>query len=300
MAGICKDRVVIVTGGARGIGREYCLEFARQGAKVVVNDLGGARDGEGHSVAPAEEVVAEIKAMGGEAVVNGEDVSDWEGSKRLIDQAISTFGKLDVLVNNAGILRDRMIFNMTIDEWDAVIKVHLRGTFCPTRHAVGYWRERAKAGEQNDARVINTTSVSGLFCNPGQTNYGAAKAGIASLTVIAAKELLRYGVTVNAISPGALTRLTEDLGPPVELKAGEWNPRDPANIAPIVVWLGSPEAKDVTGQVFESMRGRLCVYEGWHRGPTVEQEARFDPATLGPIVKQMLADRRPDQKMGEG
>ncbi|MCE9649832.1 MAG: SDR family oxidoreductase [Parvibaculum sp.] len=300
MAGICKDRVVIVTGGARGIGREYCLEFARQGAKVVVNDLGGARDGEGHSVGPAEEVVAEIKAMGGEAIANGEDVSDWEGSKRMIDQAISTFGKLDVLVNNAGILRDRMIFNMTIDEWDAVIKVHLRGTFCPTRHAVGYWRERAKAGEQNDARVINTTSVSGLFCNPGQSNYGAAKAGIASMTIIAAKELLRYGITVNAISPGALTRLTEDLGPPVELKAGEWDPRDPSNIAPIVVWLGSPEAKDVTGQVFESMRGRLCVYEGWHRGPMVEQEARFDPAKLGPIVKQMLADRRPDQKMGEG
>jgi NAD(P)-dependent dehydrogenase (short-subunit alcohol dehydrogenase family) len=300
MAGICNGRVVIVTGGARGIGREYCLEFARQGAKVVVNDLGGARDGEGHSSGPAEDVVKEIKAMGGEAVANAEDVSDWEGSKRMIDQAISTFGKLDVLVNNAGILRDRMIFNMTIDEWDAVIKVHLRGTFCPTRHAVGYWRERAKAGEQNDARIINTTSVSGLFCNPGQTNYGAAKAGIASMTLIAAKELLRYGITSNAISPGALTRLTEDLGPPVELKPGEWNPRDPSNIAPIVVWLGSSEAKDVTGQIFESMRGRLCVYEGWHRGPTVEQEARFDPAKLGPIVKKMLADRRPDQKMGEG
>ena len=251
MAGICKDRVVIVTGGARGIGREYGLEFARQGAKVVVNDLGGARDGEGRSVGPAEDVVAEIKAMGGEAVANGEDVSDWEGSKRMVDQAISTFGKLDVLVNNAGILRDRMIFNMTIDEWDAVIKVHLRGTFCPTRHAVGYWRDRAKAGEQNDACIVNTTSVSGLFCNPGQTNYGAAKAGIASMTIIAAKELLRYGITANAISPGALTRLTEDLGPPVELKPGEWNPRDPANIAPIVVWLGSPEAKDVTGQIFE-------------------------------------------------
>ena len=238
--------------------------------------------------------------MGGEAVANGEDVSDWEGSKRMVDQAISTFGKLDVLVNNAGILRDRMIFNMTIEEWDAVIKVHLRGTFCPTRHAVGYWRERAKAGERNDACVINTTSVSGLFCNPGQSNYGAAKAGIASMTLIAAKELLRYGITVNAISPGALTRLTEDLGPPVELKPGVWSPRDPSNIAPIVVWLGSPEARDVTGQVFESMRGHLCVYEGWHRGPSIEQQARFDPAKLGPVVRQMLADRRPDQKMGEG
>lgn len=300
MAGICKDRVVIVTGGARGIGREYCLEFARQGAKVVVNDLGGARDGEGRSSAPAEEVVKEIEAMGGAAVANAEDVSDWEGARRMVDQAVSTFGGLDVLVNNAGILRDRMIFNMTIEEWDAVIKVHMRGTFCPTRHAVGYWRERAKAGEQNDARVINTTSVSGLFGNPGQTNYGAAKAGIASMTVIAAKELLRYGITVNAISPGALTRLTEDLGPPQTPTPGQWNPRDPSNIAPIVVWLGSAEAKDVTGQVFESMRGRLCVYEGWHRGPTVEQNARFDPAALGPIVRKMLADRRPDQKMGEG
>jgi NAD(P)-dependent dehydrogenase (short-subunit alcohol dehydrogenase family) len=238
--------------------------------------------------------------MGGDAVANADDVSDWDGAKRMIDQAVGTFGRLDVLVNNAGILRDRMIFNMTIDEWDAVIKVHLRGAFCPMRHAVGYWRERAKAGEPNDARIINTTSVSGLFCNPGQTNYGAAKAGIASLTLIAAKELLRYGVTVNAISPGALTRLTEDLGPAEELKPGVWNPRDPSNVAPIVVWLGSPEAKDVTGQVFESMRGRLCVYEGWHRGPTVEQNARFDPATLGPIVRKMLAERLPDQKMGEG
>ncbi len=300
MAGICEGRVVIVTGGARGLGREYCLEYARQGAKVVVNDLGGARDGEGRSAGPAEDVANEIRAMGGEAVANGDDVSDWDGAKRMIDQAIATYGKLDVLVNNAGILRDRMIFNMTIDEWDAVIKVHLRGTFCPMRHAVGYWRERAKAGEQNDARIINTTSVSGLFCNPGQTNYGAAKAGIASLSLIAAKELIRYGVTVNAISPGALTRLTEDLGPPEELKPGEWNSRDPSNVAPIVVWLGSAEAREVTGQVFESMRGRLCVYEGWHRGPTVEQQARFDPAKLGPIVKKMLADRRPDQKMGEG
>lgn len=300
MTGICKGRVAIVTGGARGIGREYCLEFARQGAKVVVNDLGGARDGEGSSSTPAQDVVDEIKAMGGDAVANAEDVSDWDGARRMVDQAVSAFGRLDILVNNAGILRDRMIFNMTIEEWDAVIKVHLRGTFCPMRHAVGYWRERAKAGEQNDARIINTTSVSGLFGNPGQTNYGAAKAGIASLTVIAAKELQRYGITVNAISPGALTRMTEDLGPPQELTPGQWNPRDPANIAPIAVWLGSPEARDVTGQVFESMRGRLCVYEGWHRGPTVEQSARFDPATLGPIVAKMMAERRPDQKMGEG
>lgn len=299
MPGICDGRVVIVTGGARGIGREYCLEFARQGARIVVNDLGGERTGEGQSLTPAQEVVEEIKAMGGEAVANGADVSDWDQAGAMIKQAIDTFGGLDVVVNNAGILRDRMLANMTIDEWDSVIKVHLRGTFCPARHAAGYWRERAKAGETNDARIINTTSVSGLFGNQGQTNYGAAKAGIASFTVIAAKELMRYGVTVNAISPGALTRMTEDLGPDRKLDTENWDPSDPANIAPICVWLGSSEAKDVTGQVFESMRGRLCVYEGWHRGPSVEKQGRFDPAELGPIVGKMMKERRPDQKMGE-
>lgn len=297
--GICEGRVVIVTGGARGIGREYCLEYARQGAKVVVNDLGGDRTGEGGDVGPAEQVAEEIRALGGEAISNGADVSDWDQAGAMISQAIETFGRLDVLVNNAGILRDRMLVNMSIDEWDSVIRVHLRGTFCPMRHATAYWRERSKAGEVNDARIINTTSVSGLFGNQGQTNYGAAKAGIASMTVISAKELLRYGITVNAISPGALTRMTDDLGPPPEEMAeGTFNPRDPGNIAPICVWLGSPEAKDVTGQVFESMRGRLCVYEGWHRGPVIEQEARFDPATLGPIVEKMMKDRRPDQGMG--
>lgn len=297
--GICDGRVVIVTGGARGIGREYCLEFARQGAKIVVNDLGGDRTGEGGDAGPAEQVATEIRAMGGEAISNGADVSDWDQAGAMIQQAVETFGGLDVLVNNAGILRDRMLVNMSIDEWDAVIKVHLRGTFCPMRHAAAYWRDRSKAGETNDARIINTTSVSGLFGNQGQTNYGAAKAGIASMTVISAQELRRYGITVNAISPGALTRMTEDLGPPPEeMPEGTWNPRDPGNIAPICVWLGSSEAKDVTGQVFESMRGRLCVYEGWHRGPMVEQESRFDPAKLGPIVEKMMKDRRPDQGMG--
>ena len=299
MGDLCKDRVVIVTGGARGIGREYCLEYARQGAKLVVNDLGGERTGEGASKGPAEQVVDEIKAMGGEAIANGEDVSDWEGAGRMVQAAIDTFGGLDVVVNNAGILRDRMLTNMTIDEWDAVIKVHLRGTFCPTRHAAAYWRERAKAGETNDARIVNTTSVSGLFGNQGQSNYGAAKAGIASFTLIAAQELRRYGVTVNAISPGALTRMTEDLGPPRDaVPEGAFDPRDPGNIAPICVWLGSSEAKDVTGQVFESMQGRLCVYEGWHRGPLVDPKRRYDPNELGSVVAGLMKDRRPDQKMG--
>src|SRR5437016_11619929 len=207
MSGICEGKVVIITGAGRGIGRGHAIEFARQGAKVVVNDLGSEVDGSGGSTGPAGEVVDEIRGMSGEAVANGDDVSDWEGAQRLVNTAIDTFGHLDVLVNNAGILRDRMLSNMTEAEWDAVIKVHLKGTFAPSRHAAAYWRERAKAGETNDARLINTTSVSGIYGNPGQTNYGAAKMGIAGFTIIASLELSRYGVTVNAIAPGALTRL---------------------------------------------------------------------------------------------
>ena len=298
MAGLCKDRVVIVTGGARGIGREHCLEFARQGAKVVVNDLGSERTGEGRSSEPAEALAKEIRAMGGEAVSNGDDVSDWDGAKRMVDQAISTFGGLDVLVSNAGILRDRMLTNMTIDEWDAVIKVHLRGTFCPAHHAANYWRAQVKAGKTVDARIINTTSVSGLLGNQGQCNYGAAKAGIAAFTITSAMELARYGITVNAISPGALTRMTEDLGYAVAVPEGEWNPRDPANIAPIVVWLGSSESKDVTGQVFESTGGRLTVFERWHRGPAINPKRRFDPTELGPVVNDLLSKTRPPDAIG--
>ena len=227
-------------------------------------------------------------------------MSEWGGAGRMVQQAIDTYGNLDVLVNNAGILRDRMVFNMTVEEWDAVIKVHLRGTFCPTRHAAEFWRKRSKEGLTNDARIMNTTSVSGLFSNPGQANYGAAKAGIVHFSQIAAKELMRYGVTVNAISPGALTRMAEDLGPPPEeLAVGEFNARDPSNIAPIVVWLGSPESKDVTGQVFESMQDRLCLYESWHRGPMVRQQRRFDPAELGPIVEKMMAEQRPAEGVSQ-
>src|ERR1700689_3627743 len=245
MAGICEGRVVVVTGAGRGIGRGHAIEFARQGAKVVISDLGAEVDGSGSSSGPAGEGVEEGRAVGGEAVAKGADVSGYEGAGRLIQTAIDTFGTIDVLVNNAGILRDRMLVNMTIDEWDAVIKVHLRGTFAPTRHAVEYWRNRSKAGETNDARVINTTSPSGIYGNVGQTNYGAAKAGIASFTIIAAMELERYGVTVNAIAPAALTRMTENLGggfTPAEKKPEEFDAFDPANIAPIVVWLRSAEA----------------------------------------------------------
>src|SRR4051794_7514527 len=211
MSKLCEGRVAIVTGAGRGIGREHALSLAASGAKVVVNDLGGNVDGSGGDLTPAQQVVEEIKGMGGEAVANGDSVSSWEGAQRLINTAIETFGDLHAVVNNAGILRDRVLANMTEEEWDAVINVHLKGTFAPSRWAAAYWREKAKAGEKLENRIINTSSVSGLYGNPGQTNYGAAKAGIASFTQIAARELSRYGVTVNAIAPGALTRMTEGL-----------------------------------------------------------------------------------------
>src|SRR5690606_1145618 len=245
MSGICEGRVAIVTGAGRGIGRGHALELARQGAKVVVNDIGGAVDGSGSDVGPAQQVVDEIVAAGGEAVANTDSVADWEGAQRLVNQAIETYGSLDILVNNAGILRDRMLFNMTEEEWDAVIAVHLKGTFGPMRWAAAYWREKAKAGETFDASVVNTSSTSGLFAKPGQANYGAAKSGIASMSTIAAKELGRYGVRVNAIAPGARTRMTETLGGRMSAPAeGDWDERSPDNIAPLVTWLGSTEAKD--------------------------------------------------------
>jgi NAD(P)-dependent dehydrogenase (short-subunit alcohol dehydrogenase family) len=300
MTGICEGRVVVVTGAGRGIGREHALEFARQGAKVVVNDLGGEVDGTGSSTGPAGEVVDEIRAMGGEAVANGDDVSDFDGAGRLIRTAIDTFGGLDTLVNNAGILRDRMLVNMSPEEWDAVIRVHLRGTFCPSRHALEFWRERSKAGETNDARIVNTSSPSGIYGNVGQTNYGAAKAGIAAFTVIAAQEVGRYGVTVNAISPGALTRMTQDLGMgqrAAGLPEGQWNPLLPENIAPIVVWLGSPESKGITGRVFNVMGGHLSVAEGWVEGPAVDKDGRWDPAELTDIVPDLVAKAAPNAKM---
>jgi NAD(P)-dependent dehydrogenase (short-subunit alcohol dehydrogenase family) len=258
-------------------------------------------DGSGSSTGPAGEVVDEIRAMGGEAVANGDDVSDYEGAGRLIQTAIDSFGTIDVLVNNAGILRDRMLVNMTIEEWDAVIKVHLRGTFAPTRHAVEYWRNRTKAGETNDARIINTTSPSGIYGNVGQTNYGAAKAGIASFTIIAAQELGRYGVTVNAIAPAALTRMTENLGMgdrSSERKPEEFDPVDPANIAPIVVWLGSSESKDITGRVFNVMGGNISVAEGWVAGPGQDKKDRWEPEELGKVVPDLVAKAAPNANMG--
>lgn len=289
----CEDRVCIVTGAGRGIGAEYAKMLAAHGAKVVVNDLGGARDGTGASDGPADEVVAEIRGAGGEAVSNDADVSDWQGAQSMIQQAIDTYGRLDVLVNNAGILRDRMLVNMEEAEWDAVIKVHLKGTFAPAKFASQYWREQSKAGKSVDARLINTTSVSGIYGNVGQTNYGAAKMGTAAFTIIAARELKRYGVTVNAIAPGAYTRLTEDLGP--EPTEEEKQQRHPRWIAPICTWLASRESSGVTGRVFEASGRVLAIAEGWHRGPRVEPES--DPTVLGPIVAEMVKQARKNAGM---
>jgi NAD(P)-dependent dehydrogenase (short-subunit alcohol dehydrogenase family) len=294
MARLCEGRVCIVTGAGRGIGREHSLMLAEHGARIVVNDLGGTMDGEGASAGPAQEVVDEIVAAGGEAVANTDDISDWEGARRLVDQAVQAFGRLDVLVNNAGILRDRMLVNMSEAEWDAVMKVHLKGAAGPSHWASAHWRDRSKAGEEVDARIINTSSPSGIYGNPGQTNYGAAKAGIAAFTVIAALELARYGVTVNAIAPAALTRMTENLGMGQASEEAK-EQMGPRWIAPIVTWLASTEAAGVTGRVFDVSGRRLGVAEGWHIGPT--QTPVDDPTRIGPLVEELLASARPNADM---
>jgi NAD(P)-dependent dehydrogenase (short-subunit alcohol dehydrogenase family) len=295
MAKLCEGRVAIVTGAGRGIGREHALMLAAHGAKVIVNDLGGARDGTGASSGPADEVVAEIKKAGGEAASNADDISDWQGAERLIRQAVDTFGTLDVLVNNAGILRDRMLVNMAEAEWDAVIKVHLKGTFSPSHFAAAYWRDKAKqTGKSVNARLINTTSVSGIYGNAGQTNYGAAKAGIAAFTIISARELGRYGITVNAVAPGAITRMTEDLGmAAVDEKQKE--ALSPRWIAPIVTWLASAEANAITGRVFEASGQVFGIAEGWHRGPVAEPVD--DPTRMGPIVAELMSRARKNAGM---
>jgi NAD(P)-dependent dehydrogenase (short-subunit alcohol dehydrogenase family) len=288
---MCEGRVCVVTGAGRGIGREHALALGSRGALVVVNDVGAGVDGLGGDSTPADEVVEAIIAGGGQAIANHDDISTWDGAESLIQSALETFGRLDVVVNNAGILRDRKIVSMTENDWDSVITVHLKGTFCVTRHAAAYWKGEFDEGRIHDARVINTTSSSGLFGNPGQANYGAAKAGIASFTVIAAMELARYGVTVNAVSPGALTRMTDGLQLDDEMKR-RW---DPALVSPAVCWLASVGSSDVTGQVIESSGLALGVFEGWHRGPRGEsvQTAEDVEAALRPL----LAAARPPQSI---
>ena len=280
---LCEGRIAVVTGAGRGLGRAHALMLATHGAKVVVNDLGSTADGIGDDQTPAGEVVDMIQAMGGDAVVDTSDVSDWKGAKEMIDKAVNTFGGLDILVNNAGILRDRMMINMGEEDWDAVIKVHLKGTFAPAHHAGNYWRAQSKAGQPVDARIINTTSHSGLYCNIGQANYATAKVGIASFSIVAARELQRYGVTVNAIAPRATTRMTEGLR--------EWTPeqlerRDPEWIAALVAWLCSKEAKGVSGKVFEAWGYGYCVAESWQHGPLTQ--ASKDPSELGPRIEEII------------
>ncbi|MDF3305860.1 SDR family oxidoreductase [Rhodococcus sp. T2V] len=293
MSGVVDGRVVIVTGAGRGIGRAHALAFAAEGAKVVVNDIGAGLDGSATGESPAEQVVAEIVAAGGEAVVNGDDVADWAGAEHLIRTAIDTYGRLDVLVNNAGFLRDRMLVGMSEQEWDAVVRVHLKGHFATLRHAAAYWRAEAKAGNPVDARIVNTSSGAGLQGSIGQGNYAAAKAGIAELTIQAAAELKNYGVTVNAIAPAARTRMTVGAGGAMAeaMAAPEegFDAMAPENISPLVVWLGSVESKDVSGRVFEVEGGKITVAEGWRHGPTQDKGARWEPKEIGPVVADLLA-----------
>ena len=290
--GICEGRIVIVTGAGRGIGRGHALEFARQGAKVVVNDLGAESDGTGGSGGPAGEVVDAIRAMGGEAIVNGDDVADWAGAQRLVQTAVDTFGGLDVLVNNAGFLRDRMVVSTSEEEWDAVIRVHLKGHFAPTRFAAAYWREQQKNGVAVDGRVINTSSGAGLMGSVGQGAYSAAKAGIAGLTMVEAAELGRYGVTANAIAPAARTRMTEavfadSMAPPDD---DAFDAMAPENIAPLVVWLGSADSAGVTGRVFEVEGGVVSVADGWQHGPREDKGARWELDEVGVVVRRLLTE----------
>jgi len=282
VSGILDGRIAIVTGAGRGIGRAHALELARQGAKVVVNDYGVSLAGEGTGESPADEVVALIREAGGEAVANAADVADFEQAAAMVQQAVDTFGGLDILVNNAGFVRDRMLVNTSEEEWDAVIRVHLKGHFAPLRHAGAYWRAEAKEGRQRDARVINTSSGAGLQGSLGQTTYSAAKAGIAAMTLVAAVEMSRYGVTVNAIAPVAKTRMTEGAFDTSEMALPEDN-------SPIVAWLASVDAADVTGRVIEIEGGQICVEQGWTHGPRVDLGRRWDAVEVGPAVRELIA-----------
>ena len=291
--GALDGRVAIITGAGRGIGREHALLFAAEGARVVVNDFGGALDGSTTTASPAEEVVAEIKAMGGEAVANHDNVADWEGGARLIQSAVDSFGDLHVLVNNAGILRDRVLVNLSEDDWDSVINVHLKGHFVPTRHAATYWREQAKAGQTVKASIISTSSTSGLLGNVGQTNYGAAKAGIAAFTVIIAEELGRYGVRANAIVPAARTRMTESTPGLIDVvvkpsDAAVFDIWDPANISPLVATLAMEDCA-ATGQVFFIQGGTVRKFQNWTMTETLEKNDRWTVSELAAELPKLYA-----------
>lgn len=297
--GICENRTVIITGAARGLGRAYALAFADEGANVVVNDIGTSLQGEGRDTSAADEVVAEINAGGkGRAIANYEDVTDWDAAKRIVDAAIEAFGDLHVVVNNAGIVRDRMFVSATVDEWDATMHVHLRGHFCIARHAVDYWRGKAKGGETPDARIINTTSGAGLQGSIAQAAYSTAKGGIASLTLVQAAELARYGITANALAPSARTRMTEQaFADKMATEGQQFDVMDPANIAPTVVWLGSAESADVTGCVFELEGGKIMIEDGWREGPSVDIGARWEPARIGDAVAKLIDQRVEPRKV---
>ena len=290
--GICDGRTIIITGAARGLGRAYGLAFAAEGANVVVNDIGTSLGGEGRDTSAADAVVAEIAATGGQAIANYDDVTDWDAAKRIVDAAIAAFGDLHVVVNNAGIVRDRMFVSATLEEWDATMHVHLRGHFCIARHAVDYWRGKAKAGESPDARIINTTSGAGLQGSIAQAAYSTAKGGIASLTLVQAAELGRYGITANALAPSARTRMTEQaFAEKMATEGDDFDVMDPANIAPTVVWLGSAESADVTGCVFELEGGKIMIEDGWREGPSLDIGAQWDPAAIGKAVAKLMDQR---------
>ncbi|MFD7503680.1 SDR family oxidoreductase [Streptomyces sp. NPDC059850] len=296
MTGICSGRVAVVTGAGRGLGRAHALAFAAEGARVVVNDLGVGPDGAGESPGPAQEVVEEIRAQGGQAVAHGGDIATADGAASLIAAALDTYGRLDTLVNNAGFLRDRMLVNLGEDDWDAVIRVHLRGHFLPLRHAAAHWRAEAKAGRTPAARVVNTSSGAGLLGSVGQGNYAAAKAGIVGLTLVAAAEMGRYGIQVNAIAPAARTRMTESTFADTMAAPdapGAFDAMAPGNVSPLVVWLGSAACAGVTGRVFEAEAGRITVMEGWRPGPTADKGARWTPAEAGEAAAKLLAAAEP-------
>jgi short-subunit dehydrogenase len=292
--GALDGRVAIITGAGRGIGREHALLFAAEGAKIVVNDVGGANDGTGADATPAQQVCNEIIAMGGQAVANYDSVADWEGAQRMVNQAVETFGDLDILVNNAGILRDRVLVNMTEAEWDAVVEVHMKGHFAPTRWAAAYWREQVKAGSNRPRHIVHTSSTSGLFSNPGQTNYGAAKSGIATFSQICAKELQRYNVKSNCIAPGARTRLTlatPGLADILQPKAGQFDKWDPANISPLVCYLAS-DACIFNGETFFVQGGEVRRVQTWTMAETIEQDDRWSVAELSKAITA-LAPKNP-------